>query len=508
MNYNSNIPRTSSASSDCSSSSLEPGNNHIESRSSHLRSLPITIVAKKPQTPQNHAKQLVTHQPTNHLLHCFGIGKTNPPSYLSLNTDLANQAAQSQSDSSEGSITTPVADGTTNNAAIFPFSPNSPSAGANKQIFSSQSTNNTEDQKRKCLVDCSTGTLRLSGANVSSSSSASHRPANAIVDGLSSDYADMTIGSGSNRMRNTGPTLSPKENIKKLKSSFFGCNQIDDMKMDCSNAANNPQNRQQSNVETNSRANTYCDNSSSDYTIMNPVLPNIGRRVVAQQPPLQSMPNTSNAIPLTKKTVLVTSNNNPDKVKDKVKTSFEGFRPITSRADKEVSKQNSKSTANTIFSRQHSVPVDKSRKPSDDIGAYEKLELRSSSSATAVTATNRTTRPNSVNSEKTPFTPLMRPNSANSERHSSSAFSLTSTPLTESGNISVSRYSFSTFNFQQLKGYKYIYLILSSPFETNRCAHHHQHYAEAVRLVGRNHQRSYHLARNTVNHRDHPQLCQ
>lgn len=42
----------------------------------------------------------------------------------------------------------------------------------------------------------------------------------------------------------------------------------------------------------------------------------------------------------------------------------------------------------------------------------------------------------------------------------------------------------------------------------NRCAHHHQHYAEVVQLVGRNHQRSYHLARNTVNRRDHLQLCQ
>lgn len=439
MNYNSNIPRTSSASSDCSSSSLEPGNNHIESRSIRLRSLPITIVGKKERTPQSHAKQLATHQTTNHMLHCFGIGKTNPPTYLSLNTDLANQAAQSQSDSSECSVTTPVADGTTNNAAIFPFSPNSPSAGANKQIFSSQSTNNTEDQKRKCLVDCSTGILRLSEANGSSSGgSASHRPANATVDGLSSDYADMTIGNGSNRMQNTGPTLSPKENIKKLKSSFFGCNQIDDMKMDCSNAAiNPPQNRQQSNVITNSRANTYCDDSSSDYTIMNPVSPNTGRQVIAQQPLLQSMSNTSNA----KKMVLVTSNNNPDKVKDKVKTSLEGFRPITSRADKEVSKQNSKSTANTIFNRQHSVPVDKSRKTFDDSGAYEQLE---SGSATAVTAINRTTRPSSVNSEKTPFTSLMRPSSANSERHSTSAFSLTSTPLTESGNTSVSQY---TFNF-------------------------------------------------------------
>lgn len=448
MNYNSNIPRTSSASSDCSSSSLEPGNNHIESRSSRLRSLPITIVGKKSQTPQNHAKQSVTHPSANHMLHCFGINKTNPPSYLSLNTDLANQAAQSQSDSSECSVTTPIADRTINNAAIFPFSPNSPSAGANKQIFSSQSTNNTEDQKRKCLVDCSTGTLRLSGANGSSSDTASHRPANATVDILSSDYADMTIGNGSNRMQNTGPTLSPKENIKKLKSSFFGCNQIDEVKMDCSNAAINPQNRQQSNVTQNSMANTYCDDSFSDYTIMKPVLPNAERRIVAQQPPLQSISTTSNAMPLTKKTVLVTSNNNPDKVKDKVKTSFDGFRPITSRADKEVSKQNSKSTANTIFSRQHSVPVDKSRKLSDDSGAYEQLELRSSSSSTVVMAPNRTTRPNSVNSEKTPFTPLMRPNSANSERHSSSAFSLTSTPLTESGNTSVSQY---TFNFKQFK---------------------------------------------------------
>lgn len=441
MNYSSNIPRTSSASSDCSSSSLEPSSNHIESRSSRLRSLPITIVGKKSQTPQ------VKPAPANHMIHSYASSKALPPSYLSLNTDMANQQAQQSDSMSDCSVTTPIADGQTNNAAIFPFSPNSPNSGTNKQIFSSQPTNNCEDQKRKCLVDGTTGTLRLSECESDSTyptTSQNSKTGKITLDGLSSDYADMTLGSsGKHSMRNTGPTLSPKENIKKLKSSFFGCNKIDENKMDCSSASNS-QKHQATTVTTPTTPTTpttnsinlfKCDENTSDYTIMNPVLP--GRRIVAQQPPLHSMSTSSSTIPMTsKKTALVTSNNNPDKILAQVKTSFDGFKPIASRADKEISQQKSKSPANTSFNRQHSAPVEKGRKPSSDCGAYELLELRASSSATAVTTGNRIARPNSVNSEKTTFTPLMRPNSANSERQSTSTFSLTST--TESGATSVS----------------------------------------------------------------------
>lgn len=316
----------------------------------------------------------------------------------------------------------------------------------------------TKKKKKKCrsknlcknYESSHSGTLRLSESDGESTSTTPQisKAAKTTLDGLSSDYADMTLGNASsaksaNSMRNTGPTLSPKENIKKLKSSFFGCNKIDEHKMDCQNDSNSQVLKQQSTtpVPTTSK-NPICDDSMNDYTIMNPVLPNTGRRIVAHQPPLQSMSTSQSAVPITtKKTALVTSNNNPDKVlaNTQVKNSIDGFKPITSRADKEVYKQSSKSsatTSNTSFGRQHSAPVEKGRKPSSDNGGYELLELRSSSSAHAVNTNNRIARPNSVNSEKTSFTPLIRPNSANSERHSTSTFSLTSTP--ESGAASVS----------------------------------------------------------------------
>lgn len=232
-------------------------------------------------------------------------------------------------------------------------------------------------------------------------------------------------------MRNTGPTLSPKENIKKLKSSFFSCNKIDEHKMDCSSSTSKPVTTHPTTSVTTNSKNSTCD--EGDYTVMNPVL---GRRVVTQQP--QQLQSTQHAFATTagtKKTALITTD--PDKVMANVKTSIDGFKPITSRADKEVFQQNkSAAISSTAFSRQHSAPVEKQRKPSTDNSGYELLELRSSSSSHSMGG--RIARPNSVNSEKTTFTPLMRPNSANSERHSTSTFSLTSTPLNESGTQSVS----------------------------------------------------------------------
>ena len=257
------------------------------------------------------------------------------------------------------------------------------------------------------------------------------------LDVLSSDYADMTLGSSSkSSMRNTGPTLSPKENIKKLKSSFFGSNKMDENKMDCSasGSGSNKSTKPSPTVTTNSKK-PNCD--EGDYTIMNPVL---NKRIVTPQPQMQQQSSPqAMALPL-KKTALVSTNNDPDKLlaNTQVKTSIDGFKPITSRADKEVFQQNkSISTASTSFSRQHSAPLDKqARKPSIDNGGYEMLELRSSNSSHSMGGRN-IARPNSVNSEKTTFTPLNRPNSANSERQSTSTFSLTSTPLNEMGAQSV-----------------------------------------------------------------------
>lgn len=163
MNYSGNIPRTSSASSDCSStSSIEISTHAIESRNSRMRSLPITIKKSQQSQPTNAtiSKQTCGTQPHNHPYHSFAASKMVPPTYLSLNTNIKPTSAQTPSDStSECSITTPTGDITPHNAStIFPFSPNSPNSGMNKQIFSSQSMQlPCEEQKRKCLVDGTTG---------------------------------------------------------------------------------------------------------------------------------------------------------------------------------------------------------------------------------------------------------------------------------------------------------------------------------------------------------------
>lgn len=250
----------------------------------------------------------------------------------------------------------------------------------------------------------------------------------------------MTLGNAKHSMRNTGPTLSPKENIKKLKSSFFGCSKIDENKMDYTSASkpasvSNPATAPASASTSMNSKTSKCD--EGDYTIMNPVL---NRRLASTKTvQLQSTPESYGG-PM-KKTALVTSD--PDKVmaNAQVKTNNDGFKPIASRADKEVFQQNrSTPPTNAAFNRQHSAPVEKQRKPStNDNSGYEMLELRSCNSSHAM-GTGRIARPNSVNSEKTTFTPLMRPNSANSERQSISTFSLTSTPLNERGTQSVSAF--------------------------------------------------------------------
>lgn len=233
--------------------------------------------------------------------------------------------------------------------------------------------------------------------------------------------------------------LSPKENIKKLKSSFFGCSTIDENTMDYVNCIGGQPKAASASAATvgvrkDSVKTATVDDNAGDYAVMNPATT---RRIVTQAPPLNAAPSVPSVYPVaTKKSVLVTSNNNPDKVlaNTQTKTSHDGFKPITPQADNEIMKK-----ANlpfTSFNRQHSAPVDKPRKPSTDNGGYELLELRGSSSAHTVGTNSRIARPNSVNSEKTTFTPLMRPNSANSERQTHSTYSLVSAANTSANECS------------------------------------------------------------------------
>lgn len=190
MNFSGNIPRTSSASSDCSSGSSgqnmptatpnrTAATSNCDSRTNRMRSMPITIRTNKlqataPTQPQQIGGTLPTqhtavNQPPNHHPQSFAAGKMFPPSYLNINAKVSSALTQSDSLDEDHEVTpTAVASSSDassqHSAAIFPFSPNSPNSGTNKQIFSSQSqTSQTqqqlpcEEQKRKCLVDGTTG---------------------------------------------------------------------------------------------------------------------------------------------------------------------------------------------------------------------------------------------------------------------------------------------------------------------------------------------------------------
>lgn len=178
MNFGGNIPRTSSVSSDCSTGSgrnvSRSGNNDTNSsNNSRMRSNPITIQTKKsPQTcsqsqHSNAAQPLPNHHPQS-----FAANKIFPPKFLKINTNVASALNQLESSMDEGETVTPIAtDASQHPSTIFPFSPNSPSSGASKPLFSSQQSNaanvmHAEDQKRKCLIDGTTGESLIAAVHV------------------------------------------------------------------------------------------------------------------------------------------------------------------------------------------------------------------------------------------------------------------------------------------------------------------------------------------------------
>lgn len=161
MNFGGNIPRTSSASSDCSSTSGSGQNVSIE-KTNRMRSMPITIQTKK--SPQSEAQSQHSNSvvmPPNHP-QSFAGNKMFPPNTLKINTNISSALNICESMDENENVTPTATDASQHANAIFPFSPNSPNSGANKPIFSSQPTPshaklNHEEQKRKCLVDGTTG---------------------------------------------------------------------------------------------------------------------------------------------------------------------------------------------------------------------------------------------------------------------------------------------------------------------------------------------------------------
>lgn len=252
----------------------------------------------------------------------------------------------------------------------------------------------------------------------------------------------MNLGTSSSGGRSTGPTLSPKENIKKLKSSFFGCSDTaptagqESDYVNCSLTEPVLQRTPRKNDD---------DDRAGEYALMDPKL--------VRTP---TSANTSTVVLATKKSILFTSNNNPDKVlaNTQSKTNTDGFKPISANLDSELrglknhSPKSMSSIASTSFNRQHSAPTQRLQSAGADKGGYELLELRGSSTEPGI-GHGRLTRPNSVNSEKTskyasgcsgtvPFTSSTRPNSANSDRLqtiSASSSSSSSSMLCGSANI-------------------------------------------------------------------------
>lgn len=263
-----------------------------------------------------------------------------------------------------------------------------------------------------------TGTLCISDVDQSTSVQHGSLKSKAAphVDVLSNNYAEMNLGSC---VRSSGPTLSPKENIKKLRSSFFGFSSGDPVESDYVNcSATEPT------LPRTPRKKTDTDDMAGEYALMDPTA--------------KCTPRSTNASPIvltSKKSILFTSNNNPDKVlaNTQSKTNTDGFRPISSNFDQDMrniknqSPKSMSSVQSNSFNRQHSAPTQRHQSIGGiDTGGYELLELRGSSTEPIITH-GRLTRPNSVNSEKSskislgacgplPFTSSTRPNSANSDR--------------------------------------------------------------------------------------------
>lgn len=166
MNFGGNIPRTSSASSDCSSASGS-GQNVVTNKTNRLRSMPITIQTKKlPQSVASCQHAMSAAMPPNHLPQNSVGNKNFPPNTLKINTNISSALNTCESMDESENVTPTASDATQHSSAIFPFSPNSPNNGNNKPIFSSQQSSshknsNHEEQKRKCLVDGTTGKIIL-----------------------------------------------------------------------------------------------------------------------------------------------------------------------------------------------------------------------------------------------------------------------------------------------------------------------------------------------------------
>lgn len=347
-------------------------NTNFSSETRLTSSLPITI--------QNRNK--------NHNLHIESTIIPKNPSgsmYFPLATNNASPKIAKLSESKDSGIVTP----SESQAAIFPFSPNSPDKNINNPL-------DINIAQRACYIDSALKKATLSeedefdldetSSKLSKSQSSDSTPIQ--LDDLSNNYADMTLG---------GPSLlKRKPNSLSLTATPLTLTEYPDY-VNCG-----PMN-------IGSKPITPCttpkalNEKDGDYAFVDPT----------KQP--QPSFSSDSTIILPKKTVLVTVNNDRDKLP------IGSFKPIPSKTDELLVRNNNyfnksgspKPSVTSALNRQLSEKR-ASEEMNEICGGYEILQVRNENKKFVLS------RPNSVNSEKISTSSSIsapnRPNSANSER--------------------------------------------------------------------------------------------
>lgn len=360
-----------------------------------------------------------------------GGAPSNVPTYLPLNPTAQRHSGAAQigfspkqnsirprCDSRDSGIVTPSGSQTT----IFPFSPGSPIKSF------SLAGSETGLEERKCFVDGTTGTLRISELEqeVSEESNEfplidtqhSKDPENSKLEDLSHNYAELSLGQQQQQQKTDNSRPSSFSSAKRANLNLILTTStntrttptVTTMKsfveypdyVNCS-PATTPITPKPSTPMT-------MDDQAGDYAIMNPA----SLRKLSSTSQSELPTSDAGLPPLTRKSSNLVGY---------------GFKPITSREDEALLKKSGGASPKPAFSRQYS----ERRAGTSETSGYEMLQRSSHS------------RPNSVNSEKIggrcpPSAGSTRPNSANSDRlpiisATSSSASSTST-LCESKNQS------------------------------------------------------------------------
>ncbi|CRL00953.1 CLUMA_CG014266, isoform B [Clunio marinus] len=307
-----------------------------------------------------------------------------PPVFLPLVNPMTVSVSPTRSsnrtrcDSRDSGIVTPSSG---SQATIFPFSPASP----NKHF----ETSDDSSLARKCLVDGTTGTIKLSEDDIIEEEPRTPVPTGMtgkVVEILSSDYAIMNLGEPVSKKPNLAATPVQMKSSNTATSNFSL--DADSENHDYINCTPNAPFYSSSNILTPTPislaqpvAAHTIKKESDDYALMNP-----GRTVALS--PVQAFKN-SDVPPLTSKKSLLLTLSSQERL-----NSNSCFKPIV---------EDDGSQTHPHFHRQTSEKI---RQTSND-AAYEILSRPTFS------------RPNSVNSEKIKCSISYlsnRPSSANSER--------------------------------------------------------------------------------------------